>query len=77
MTGTNLNASLVDRVLVQSYGLICYCVGVAGLAAIIAALAKQVPFGFALRTNTERLLPGLRAGRRGDPWGVLGPGSER
>ena len=46
MTEAKLNASLLNRVLVLSYGIICYVVGVAGLVAIIAALARQVPFGF-------------------------------
>ena len=46
MMETNSQSSFINRVLVLSYGVISYLVGVAGLVCIIAALAKQVPFGF-------------------------------
>ena len=39
-------ASLVSRTLVLFYGVVSYFVGVAGLACIIFALAKLIPFGF-------------------------------
>ncbi|MEZ4332025.1 MAG: isoprenylcysteine carboxylmethyltransferase family protein [Myxococcota bacterium] len=46
MTHADPSASLPQRVAILLYGILCYVVGVAGLGAIIAALAKQVPFGF-------------------------------
>ena len=46
MAENELNASLSNRILILVYGLVCYLVGVAGLVAIIAALATLLPFGF-------------------------------
>lgn len=46
MTTPELNASSSQRVLILSYGIVCYVLGVAGLGAIIAAMARQLPFGF-------------------------------
>jgi len=40
------NSSSVSRTLVLIYGVVSYFVGVAGLACIIFALAKLIPFGF-------------------------------
>ena len=48
-------ASLVNRILVLIYGVLCYFIGVAGLATIIVALATLIPFGFL--TSTQIAIP--------------------
>lgn len=40
------SASFIGRAVVLLYGIISYFIGVAGLACIILALAKLIPFGF-------------------------------
>jgi protein-S-isoprenylcysteine O-methyltransferase Ste14 len=40
------DSRLVGRILVLVYGVVSYFIGVAGLACIIVALAKLIPFGF-------------------------------
>lgn len=40
------NSPLVSRTLVLVYGVVSYFIGVAGLACIVIALAKLIPFGF-------------------------------
>ena len=56
MTSADLNASLPNRIVVLIYGVLCYVVGVIGLGAIIAALARIVPFGFFARPGSGHAL---------------------
>lgn len=63
-------ASPVNRWLVLLYGIVAYLIGVAGLATIIVAMGKLIPFGFLQRPGFAESAPVLWNGLLMAIWGV-------
>lgn len=57
MSRSSASKSRVNRTLVLIYGVASYLIGVAGLACIIFALAKLIPFGFLIEKQTAESIP--------------------